>query len=228
MNKFVSSPSLLAFAALGLSLGFSSAPARADIGFQPVVYTGSTFEQPAVIHYPNGTNAFGTRYVTTPDVVPVAYAPAPVPAPVPVYMSTVWQSAGIQHIPARFGDLNVLAENSGAIWRYTIALNGHPLLRADNQPGALQIAGVYPLDGEDAVVLTAWRGEASCPYRSYLLTVRADGFIAAPREMDSCANAPTGRVVNSALFVSFSHSPDSGVLSTWDVWRNENMALARL
>lgn len=141
---------------------------------------------------------------------------------------TGWHYIGTQQVPVRFGALNVNEDARGDLHRYTVTLNGRPFLRANNQPGALRISQVFELNGEDAVIMTAYRGEDACAYKNYLVTIHAHGTSASSHEFASCAASSEVHSANNALFVSFPATMNTDGFSAWDVWRYENAELVRL
>lgn len=147
---------------------------------------------------------------------------AAVPAP------EVWHYVGSEKLPIRNGELVVDEEAKGNIHRYTVKLNGRPFLLADNQPGALHISEVFHLQGEDAILMTAYRGEDSCKYKNYLVTIHASGMEARKHEFESCAPSSEVHAAHDALFIRFAETMNKDGYDRWDVWRYENTRLVRL
>jgi hypothetical protein len=139
-----------------------------------------------------------------------------------------WRFVETQTIPVRFGELKIDEEARDTVHRFTIMLNGRAFLRADNQPNSLRISKVFQLEGEDAVIMTAWRGEPNCMYKNYLITVHANGSSPFTREFTSCSPANEVHEAFNALFVRFSSAMSKDGWASWDVWRYENSKLERL
>jgi hypothetical protein len=139
-----------------------------------------------------------------------------------------WHFVSSATIPVRYGELRVDEDSHDEVHRFTITLNGRPFLRADNQPGELRISQVFNLSGEDAVIMTAWRGERNCMYKNYLITIHSNGISASTREFSSCAESSEVHEAFNALFVRFPGTMNKDGWASWDVWRYENSKLERL
>jgi hypothetical protein len=140
-----------------------------------------------------------------------------------------WQYIGAVHLPLRYGDLNIYEDDRGTMKRYTVLLNGKPLFQASDEPYDMRVSKSFELDGEDAVIFTAYQGDESCAYNSYLMTVAGDGSgDYKMRKIGSCANTYQVRVANNALFISFPGVVNPEGWVSWDVWRYENAWLIRL
>jgi hypothetical protein len=139
-----------------------------------------------------------------------------------------WHYVGTETIPVRFGTLKINEDAWDIVHRFTITLNDRPFLRADNQPGPLRVSEVFQLRGEDAILITAYRGERNCLYKNYLVTVHANGTSASSREFQSCAPSSEVHEAFDALFVRFPGTMNKDGWSSWDVWRYENAKLERL
>ena len=140
-----------------------------------------------------------------------------------------WHYVGSQRIPVQYGDLEVNEEAAAnGTHRYSITLDGRPFLLADNQPGQLRISDVFHLKGEDAVVITAWRGEDNCKFKNYLVAVHANGAMATRHEFESCSPSSDAQEAHGALFIRFAATMNHDGFDRWDVWRYENDELVRL
>jgi peptidoglycan hydrolase-like protein with peptidoglycan-binding domain len=145
----------------------------------------------------------------------------------PAYWDDRWHYVRTQTVPIRYGHLDIDEDNRGSVRHYAVTLNGQPVLFANNQPGILRVSQTYQIDGQDAIVFTAYHGDGVCAYKSYLLTVHSDGSFNNPKEIGNCNGSYEAHVADNALFVSFPGVNLMG-MSTWDVWRYENDDLVRL
>lgn len=229
---------LRATALFALSLAFGgAAPAHAEVFYDNQSTYAAVPAVMPVAYYGNGyyENAYNGYYGND-YVAPVAYYgngyAAPVTTPVAYYGDPyavdTWHTAALRRVPVRFGDLSVHEQNFGNVWRHVVTFNGSPLLRADNQRGELSISQPFRLNGEDAVIFTAFYGDTACPYHNYLIVVREDGTAPAPRQISSCTNAHEAHITNNTLFVSFPGIDSINGWSAWDTWRYENSALIRM
>lgn len=139
-----------------------------------------------------------------------------------------WHYVKSVQLPIRSGNLVVDEEAKGSTYRYTVKLNGKPFLLADNQPETIRISEIFHLAGEDALIITAWRGETSCRFQNYLVTVHADGTQARKHEFQSCAPSSSVQSAHNALFVRFAETMNKDGYDRWDVWRYEDTRLVRL
>lgn len=130
-----------------------------------------------------------------------------------------------QAISNRFADLQISEERNGPSYEYTITLNGQTVLKATSQPSPMRVSRTFSLDGADAVLFTTYdAGDTSCPYRHYLLTLRAQSDNL--RDLNNCAADYETHVANGSLFVSFQDgNADDAVGETW---RYENGTLVKL
>lgn len=138
-----------------------------------------------------------------------------------------WHYVRTEELPIRFGRLDVNEDSRGTVRHYAVTLNGQPVLFANNQPGILRVSQTYKMDGEDAIIFTAYHGDGVCAYKSYLLTVHSDGSFNSPKEIGNCNGNFEAHVADNALFISFPGVRVMG-MSTWDVWRYESNDLIRL
>ena len=229
--KSILTSALLASAVLGLVSGALTAPAHADTRYFDE--TNSYAALPATVPVAYVGDAYGYNYAYyNYDGYNYGYAPAPIAA-MPVayadpYMQGGWHYDGERRVPIRFANLTVHEENLGTEWRTVVTVNGTPILHGDNQISALHISQPFQLYDEDAVILTAARGDAACPVRNYLIIVRRDGSAPMPREIASCTNIHDAHIDHNTLFISFpSVNNDSG-WSTFDTWRYQNSDLIRM
>ncbi len=139
-----------------------------------------------------------------------------------------WHSVSMQTLSLRYGSLKVVENVSGGLRHYTVMLNDQPVILAQNQPGLLRVSQTFHLNGEDAVMFTAYNGETDCAYRSYLLTIRNDGTHDAPRQVNSCSNAYEAHVTDGFLYISFVNNYMVNGWSTWDIWRYRDGSLMRV
>jgi hypothetical protein len=139
-----------------------------------------------------------------------------------------WHFVISQKLAVRTGDLVVEEEAKDTLHRFTVKFNGAPFLLADNQPGAFQISEVFQLKGEDAMIMTAFRGEEGCTYKNYLVTVPTNDRPATKYEFESCAPSSEVHEAFGALFVRFAGTMNKDGYASWDVWRYENFKLVRL
>ncbi len=208
--------SALACAALCFSFGLASTPAKADgTVMMPTYYAGYTYA-PVAAYDP---------YMYDPYVYHnMGYVDYRVAEPVyPVAWENRWHYVHTQSVPSRFAAIDINEDDLGSLRHYQVTLNGQPVLFASNQPSILRVSRTFAMNGEDAVIFTAYHGDPMCSYKNYLLTVRADGTFIGPREIGNCASSYEAHVADNALFVSF---PDGFIGD--DVWRYENASLMRL
>jgi hypothetical protein len=245
MKISIRSSALLACAVFGFSLGASPAHATtfemvrmsqirlADLGYYAGQNDGAMGPamQSAIKGFQahNGLPISGQLTAQTYDLLLAQdYKRQSGVAHASVTPSNRWHHVGTERVPVRYGALNVNEDVKGSIHRYTVTLNGHPFLRADDQPGALRISKTFEMNGEDAVIMTAFSGEDGCAYKNYLVTIHNNGAAASSREIASCAPSSEMRMANNALFVRFPSTMNKDGWASWDVWRYENQMLVRL
>ena len=171
--------------------------------------------------YDNYYRAYADHYRT------LDYAPIPV-STTSVDWDNHWHAVRNQDLPLRFAHLNVREEYVGTLRQYTITLNGHDIMFANNQPGVLRATETFALYNEDAIIFTASQGAGVCPNKSYLLVVHSDGTFNRPAEIGNCAGSFEAHVSNNALFVSFPGVNLIGGWQTWGTWRYENDVMVRI
>ena len=183
-------------------------------GLQPTgKLTAATYDRLAALDSKNNKNCLSNGVTMGANGVPVP---------------ETWHFVSSEKIPVRNGELFVDEESKGMLHRFTVKLNGQPFLLADNQPGALRISEVFHLNGEDAIVFTAFRDGDSCKFRNTLVTIHANGTAARKHEFESCAPTNEVRTAHDALFVRFAETMNKDGYDRWDVWRYENTRLVRL
>jgi hypothetical protein len=141
---------------------------------------------------------------------------------------TRWHYVHAETIPTRFGNLALNEDDRGTLRHYVVTYNGHPVLFANNQPFVLRVSRTFQLDGQDAVIFTAYHGDGTCAYKNYLMTMHSDGSFNSPRELGNCAGNYEAHVADNALLVSFPGNVGIGSWSTWDVWRYQDDSMIRL
>lgn len=140
----------------------------------------------------------------------------------PIAWDNYWRYTRSQEIPSRYGKLDVNEDDLGTVRHYEVTLNGKPVLFANNQPQVLRVSKTFALNGEDAVIFTAYHGDGVCAYKSYLLTIHSDGSFNNPKEIGNCTGNFEAHVADNALFISFPANYLTNGWSTYDVWRYEN------
>lgn len=180
-------------------------------GYYPANYTA---------YYPTNYNVYGYRYSAplatyTDDQTNVTW-------------NDRWHYVRSENIPVRYGKLDVSEETRGGLRHYAVTLNGRAVLFAENQPALLRVSQTYKLDGEDAVLFTAYNGDSACAYKTYMLNIKDDGTTDGPRLFGNCNGNMQAHVADAALFVSFPNSRIGYDWGTWDTWRYENGALVRM
>ena len=138
-----------------------------------------------------------------------------------------WHFVDSKNYPSRYGMIVIDDEMMGGLHRYSIKLNNQQFLSANNQPAELSVSKIFELKNEDAFVITALRGDKSCVYKNYLVTLHA-GAAPTVREFKSCSPSNEVHQAFDALFVRFAGAMNNGVYDSWDVWRYENANLQRM
>lgn len=133
------------------------------------------------------------------------------------------QTVGVSAVPVRFGNLTVNENRVGAVANYTVALNGAPVLVANNQPAPLRVSNAYRLAGEDVVVFTSYDGTGGCSYKSYMMSVRSDGTHSTPTEVGDCSGNYRASIEGNELLFSY---PAGGY--AWNTVRYGDRVIARL
>lgn len=139
-----------------------------------------------------------------------------------------WNGVRSDTVPIRYGQLAINDAMRGGVHNYSVTLNGHSVLQANNQPVPLRVSHTYRLNGEDAVIFTAYDGTGSCNYKNYLLTVRADGTYVAPQQVGNCSGEYQARVENGGLVISFAGDRFGDRYAGLDTWRYGNGSLMRI
>ncbi len=155
----------------------------------------------------------------------VAYGYAAVPH---IVWDDRWASVHSQEIPTRFGRVDIAEDDHGSLRHYSVTLNGHPLIFANNQPGVLRVSKTLATRDEDHIVFTAYNSDNSCAYKNYLLTIHRDGSFTMPREIGNCSANYEVHTADNSLFISFPGNSSLDGLTTWDVWRYRDNSLVRL
>lgn len=158
----------------------------------------------------------------------VAYGDQVLMTTTPVLWDARWHYTRTQSIPSRFGKLDINEDDRGSLRHYEVTLNGQPVLFANNQPQLLRVSKTYAMNGEDAIIFTAYHGDGACSYKSYLLTIHNDGTFSNPHEIGNCTGNFEAHVADNALMISFPQNYVANGWSTYDVWRYENNQLARI
>lgn len=135
------------------------------------------------------------------------------------------QAVRTQELSSRYAKLDINENINGSIRRYSVTLNGTPILQIDDQPSIIGISETYKLGAEDAIILTSYReGDATCPYKHFLLTL-GDGRNEL-RAFGNCTHGYQARLVEESLFVTFPEVDDQRVAGA--TWRYESGDLERL
>jgi len=124
----------------------------------------------------------------------------------PVAYNGTWNGVRSQAVPIRFGNLVINNDVRNGTYNYSVTLNGRCVLMANSQPQPLRVSQTYRLNGEDSVVFTAVDGTGGCSYKSYLLTVKADGTYIAPQQVGDCSGENQAWINNGAINLSFVNS----------------------
>ena len=180
----------------------------------------------------NGTaynGAYNANYAANYAYTPNGYAAntGSVPVAYNGYASN-WNAVKTQAVPVRFGALAINDDMTSGTHNSSVMLNGRAVLTANNQPQALRVSNTYRLNGEDAVIFTAYDGTSSCNYKSYLLTVRANGTYTTPQQVGNCSGAYQARVENNMLYISFNTIGYAGQYASLDTWRYGYDTLGRI
>jgi len=138
-----------------------------------------------------------------------------------------WYYVYVQHVPSRFGSLDIHEDDRGSLRQYTVTLNGQAILFANNQPAVLRVSRTFEMNGEDAVIFSAYSSEDGCAYKNYLLTLRSNGTYTGPHMIGNCSSSYEAYVSNDeTLMMSF---PDRKI--GWgpiDMWRYQDGVLMRI
>ena len=133
-----------------------------------------------------------------------------------------------QAVPNRFASVAIHAAHAGSVGNYTVAVNGQPVLVANNQPAPLRVSRSYQLNGEDAMIFTSYDGNSSCNYKNYLVTVRGDGTYTTPREVGNCSGSYQASVQNGTLVIGFPTGQYANSSTMWDNWTYNGASLAHM
>ena len=179
------------------------------------------------VYWNNGYVA--NRYVPNGYYQNVAYnSYAPVTYNGAAYWNNTWNGVHAEVVPIRFGQLAINDDTRNGSHNYAVTLNGQSVLVANSQPQALRVSHTYHLYGEDAVIFTAVDGTGGCSYKSYLLTVKADGTYIAPQPVGNCSGEYQARVEAGALYISFANPGYAGGYASLDTWRYGESSLMRI
>jgi hypothetical protein len=135
------------------------------------------------------------------------------------------QAVRTQELSSRYGKLDINENVNGNERRYTMTLNGRPILDSDHQPSIIGISQTFKLENEDAIVISTYRAsDPVCAYQHYLLTL-AEGRNEI-RAFGNCTHGYQARAVENSLFVTFPEVDDQRVAGA--TWRYESGDLERL
>ena len=216
--KHATPASLLACAALCLTLNLATTSAKAEMVYGDQVYGYNYGYNYGVLPtYASYYNGYRVAYAD-PTLVNYPY----------LTWDTRWHYAHTRELPLRYGNLAINEDNLGTIRHYAVTLNSRPVLYANNQPGILRVSKTFALDHEDAVIFTAYQGDGVCAYKNYLLTVHSDGSFNQPKEVGNCGSSYEAHVANGALIMNFPMASLANGWASWDMWRYQNDELARM
>jgi len=132
---------------------------------------------------------------------------------------------GNQAVSSRFGRVDVTESGSGPDKRYSVNLNGQPLLAADGQPSVVDVSSTYDLGNEDAIIFTTFSpNETGCIYKSHVLVLSGSG--SQMLDIENCTREYQAHVADGSLYVSFPEQDDNRAFGS--VWRVEGMTVQRL
>jgi peptidoglycan hydrolase-like protein with peptidoglycan-binding domain len=130
-----------------------------------------------------------------------------------------------QPLSTRFGNLEISQDGDvGSLRRYSVTLEGQPLVTANHQPAPVLVSKTYAVGDEDAVLITSYSGDRLCAYVHDLLILRAQGH--SLQRVENCTYAPDAEVLEGSLFISFPASNDG--TPTGATWRYEGGDLEKL
>ncbi len=134
-------------------------------------------------------------------------------------------SGGTKVISSRFARVDVSESGSGQNKRYTVALNGQPILTADGQPSVIGMSTTYDLGNADAVVFTTYSpNNANCIYRNHVLALNSGG--SKLLDIENCTRDYQAQVNNGSLYITFPEHDDNRAIGA--TWRVEGTTLERL
>ncbi|MFA5041445.1 MAG: peptidoglycan-binding domain-containing protein [Bdellovibrionales bacterium] len=133
---------------------------------------------------------------------------------------------GVKSVYSRFTGLNITGSPSDGIGqRYSVVLNGQPLLMAGDQSSVIGVSKTYEVGDVDAVILTTYNADSTlCSYSTYVVVLGPkEGKLL---EIENCTRAYEAEVTNGALIISFPERDDNRMLGA--TWRLEGFSLTRL
>jgi hypothetical protein len=132
---------------------------------------------------------------------------------------------GVKTVYSRFAGVNVTEASDGADKRYTVSMNGQPVLMAGNQSTVIGVSKTYDLGDEDAIILTTYNSDSPvCAYSNFALVLNATGNKLL--EIENCTRGYEAEVNNGTLIISFPERDDKRMLGS--TWRLEGLTLTRL
>jgi len=135
------------------------------------------------------------------------------------------QSVRTQELSSRFAKIDINENINGPTRRYSLTVNGNPLLMIDNQPSIIGISETYALEKEDAIIITSYHdGDKVCAYKHYLLTLSQGRNELHP--IDNCTHGYQARKVEDSIFITFPETDDVRVAGA--TWRYEDGDLEKL
>jgi len=134
-------------------------------------------------------------------------------------------NGGTKAISSRFARVDVAESGVGAEKRYSVNLNGQPVLTADGQPSVIGISPTYDLGQEDAIIFTTYSpSNINCMYKNHVMALSNSG--SQILDIDNCTRGYQARVNEGSLYISFPEYDDNRALGA--TWRLESMTLERL
>jgi len=121
-----------------------------------------------------------------------------------------------QVVPSRFARLELTEDQTpGTTRRYTVTLNGLPLILVDNQPAVIGVSKTFAIGSEDAIIFTSFKdNDPVCAYTYHLLVLSANNTKSL--ELHNCTRGYQAKVAGDSLMITFPESDDGRpVGATW-------------
>jgi len=139
------------------------------------------------------------------------------------YQTTL--NGGTKTIASRFARVDVSETGLGSDKRYSVNVNGQPVLEAEEQPSVIGISPTYDLGDEDAIIFTTFSPNSSeCIYSTHVLAVNSAN--ANLLDIQNCTRNYEAQIVSGSLYISFPEQDDGRALGA--TWRLQGMDLEKL
>lgn len=134
-------------------------------------------------------------------------------------------NGGTKVVNNRFARVDVAETGTGYAKRYSVTLNGQPILTAEGQPSVVGVSPTYEMNNEDAIIFTTYSpSSTNCMYRNHVLVM--DNNNSKVLDVENCTRDYQARVSNGILFIAFPENDANRAISA--TFRVEGMTINKM